>query len=104
MSKKCCSVEEKPVQKIVENHHDEHDGHDHSREHDEHGDDHDHTHDMEGKSTFQLFLPAIISFALLILGLAMDYWFKPDWFSGWIRLIWYVAAYIPVGLPVVKEA
>ncbi len=104
MSKKCCSVEEKPVQKIVENHHDEHDGHDHSREHDEHGDDHDHSHDMEGKSTFQLFVPATISFALLILGLAMDYWLNPDWFSGWIRLIWYVAAYIPVGLPVVKEA
>ncbi|WP_297983335.1 heavy metal translocating P-type ATPase [uncultured Chryseobacterium sp.] len=104
MSKECCSVEEKPVQKITKNHHDEHDGHDHSHEHDEHGDDHDHSHDMDGKSTFQLFVPAIISFALLILGLAMDYWLKPDWFSGWIRLIWYVAGYIPVGLPVVKEA
>ena len=104
MSKECCSVEEKPIQKITKNQHDEYDVHDHSHEHDEHGDDHDHSHDMEGKSTFQLFLPAIISFALLILGLAMDYWLKPDWFSGWIRLIWYVAAYIPVGLPVVKEA
>ena len=26
------------------------------------------------------------------------------WFTGWVRIIWYVIAYIPVGFPVVKEA
>lgn len=79
MSKECCSVEDKPVQKISENHHDEHNGsnHDHGHTHD-----HDHSHDMEGKSAFQLFLPAIISFVLLMSGIAMDYWLKPVWFSG----------------------
>ena len=101
MSKECCSVEDKPVQKISENHHDEHNGsnHDHCHAHD-----HDHSHDMEGKSAFQLFLPAIISFVLLMSGIAMDYWLKPVWFSGWIRLVWYLASYIPVGFPVMKEA
>lgn len=101
MSKECCSVEDKPVQKISENHHDEHNGsnHDHCHTHE-----HDHSHDVEGKSTFQLFLPAIISFVLLMSGIAMDYWLKPVWFSGWIRLVWYLASYIPVGFPVMKEA
>ncbi len=26
------------------------------------------------------------------------------WFTGWIRIVWYVVAYIPVGFPVIKEA
>src|SRR5690606_1132676 len=31
-------------------------------------------------------------------------YFRQDWFAGWVRLLWYVVAYIPVGLPVIKEA
>jgi Cd2+/Zn2+-exporting ATPase len=72
--------------------------------HNHEGHDHDHSHDMGDKSTFQMFLPAIISFGLLLIGIALDYYIKPDWFTGWIRLVWYLTAYIPVGWPVLKEA
>jgi Cd2+/Zn2+-exporting ATPase len=74
--------------------------HNHSHE----GHDHDHSHDTGDQSTFQMFLPAIISFGLLLIGIALDYYIKPDWFTGWVRLVWYLIAYIPVGLPVLKEA
>jgi Cd2+/Zn2+-exporting ATPase len=40
---------------------------------------------------------------MLIAGLLADHLFKPDFFSGYIRLAWYIAAYLPVGLPVIKE-
>ncbi|MCI3937966.1 cadmium-translocating P-type ATPase [Chryseobacterium aahli] len=72
--------------------------------HNHEGHDHDHSHDTGDQSTFQMFLPAIISFSLLLIGIALDYYIKPDWFSGWIRLVWYLIAYVPVGLPVLKEA
>lgn len=85
----CCST--KPKKEDDHNHN--HEGHDH-----------DHSHETGDKSTFQMFLPAIISFALLLIGIALDYYIKPDWFTGWIRLVWYLIAYIPVGLPVLKEA
>lgn len=86
----CCSTESKKQPT-----HSEHDGHDH---------DHGHSHETGDQTTFQLFLPAIISFILLLLGIVFDYWLKPNWFSGWIRLVWYLIAYIPVGIPVLKEA
>lgn len=49
------------------------------------------------------WLPAIVSFILLMTGIGMDNWIKPTpaWFSAELRLAWYIAAYIPVGLPVV---
>jgi Cd2+/Zn2+-exporting ATPase len=62
---------------------------------------HQHT---ESQSTFSMFLPAIISLVLLLMALAFDNYFPQSWFTGWIRIIWYIAAYIPVGLPVLKEA
>ena len=72
--------------------------------HDHEGHDHDHSHDMKDQSVIQMFLPALFSFLLLLIGIALDHFVKPDWFSGWIRIIWYLVAYIPVGLPVLKEA
>ncbi|GAA5093300.1 heavy metal translocating P-type ATPase [Chryseobacterium ginsengisoli] len=74
--------------------------HNHSHE----GHDHDHSHDTGDKSIFQMFLPAIGSFVLLLIGIVLDHYIKPDWFIGWIHLVWYLIAYIPVGLPVLKEA
>ncbi|MBX9784881.1 MAG: cadmium-translocating P-type ATPase [Chitinophagaceae bacterium] len=49
------------------------------------------------------WLPSIVSFVLLMIGIAIDNWIKPtpSWFSGWVRLTWYIVAYVPVGLPVV---
>ncbi|WP_295221656.1 heavy metal translocating P-type ATPase [uncultured Chryseobacterium sp.] len=87
----CCSTKpEKP--------------HSHNHEGRDHDHDHGHSHDSEGKSVIETFLPAIVSFVLLIVGIVMDHMIKPEWFTGWIRLIWYLIAYIPVGLPVLKEA
>ena len=66
------------------------------------GHDHDHSH-SEG-SLGQMFIPGIISFVLLMIALYFDHFLKPSWFSEWTRLGWYIAAYLPVGLPVLKDA
>ncbi len=85
--------------------------HSHDREHDhskddghDHDHDHDHDHSSSDKSIFQMFLPAVISLTVLLAGIAMDHFIPQDWFAGRIRIAWYAAAYIPVGLPVLKEA
>jgi len=85
----CCTLEEK-INKKTENHSDD--------------DGHDHEHSSEEKSTFQMFLPAIISFILLLVAIGFDNYFKQSWFAGYVRIGWYILAYIPVGFPVVKEA
>ncbi|AZA72834.1 heavy metal translocating P-type ATPase [Chryseobacterium indoltheticum] len=74
------------------------------KEHNHEGHDHDHSHEVQDKSTLQLFLPAIVSFALLLIGITLDNFIENNWFNGWLRLVWYLVAYIPVGLPVLKEA
>jgi Cd2+/Zn2+-exporting ATPase len=91
MSQSCCSTEE-------HNHNHSHGGHDHS-----HGG-HDHSHEHLDSSLQQLFLPAVISFLLLAVGLGLDYFIKPIWFQGWVRIVLYSVAYLPVGLPVLKES
>lgn len=85
----CCSLEEK-INQSTEHHSDD--------------DGHDHDHLSEEKSTFQMFLPAIISFVLLLVAIGFDNYFTQSWFTGWVRIAWYVVAYLPVGIPVVKEA
>ena len=70
----------------------------------EHSHDAGHNHDNTDKTTLQMFLPAIISFTLLIIAIALDNWITQNWFNGWVRIAWYVAAYIPVGLPVLRDA
>ncbi|WP_299176191.1 HAD-IC family P-type ATPase, partial [uncultured Chryseobacterium sp.] len=75
--------------------------HQHSEEN-HHG--HNHSHEVGEKSVWQMFLPAIISFVLLLIGIVLDHYIQTDWFSGEIRLIWYLISYIPVGFPVLKEA
>lgn len=86
----CCSTKSKNT-----HNHSGHNGHDHG---------HDHSHDTAGKSTLQMFTPALISFGILLSGIALDNFLQPQWFSGWVRLVWYLIAYIPVGFPVLKEA
>ncbi len=69
------------------------------------GDDgHDHSHSGGTNNVFKMFVPAVISLVLLFAGIAMDYWFPQTWFTNWVRILWYVAAYIPVGVPVLKDA
>jgi len=68
-------------------------------------DEYDDNHSIaEDKSMLRFFTPAIFSFVVMILGLGFDYMFPQDWFEGWVRLVWYLVAYLPVGLPVLKEA
>ena len=85
----CCTLEEK-INKKTEHHSDD--------------DGHDHDHSSEDKSTFRMFLPAIISFTLLLVAIGFDNYFTQSWFIGYVRIGWYILAYIPVGYPVVKEA
>ncbi|MFD2823641.1 heavy metal translocating P-type ATPase [Lacinutrix iliipiscaria] len=67
-----------------------------------HNDGHSHSSE-ESISNLKIYLPAIFSFVLLIIGITVDYFEAFPHFSGWIRILWYVVAYIPVGFPVVKE-
>lgn len=81
MSSTCCSTEE-------QNH--SHEGHDHS-----HGD----------ASSFKTYIPALISFLMLMAGILFDYFDQPQFFQNQnVRFVWYLVAYIPVGFPVFKEA
>src|SRR5690606_37088759 len=64
---------------------------------------HTHIHTAQDK-LFRMFLPAAISMLLLLLGIALDNWLPQTWFSGWVRGAWYTVAYIPVGIPVLREA
>ena len=54
-------------------------------------------------SNLKPYLPAIFSFVLLITGIANDYFDTFSFFRGWVRVVWYSMAYMPVGLPVIKE-
>ena len=53
-------------------------------------------------TNFKVYIPAIISFTILVAGIALDY-FDVTFFKDWLRIVWYGIAYLPVGLPVVKE-
>ena len=64
---------------------------------------HDDGHDHGDGSAFKTYIPAIISFVMLIVGIAVDYFDAIPQFEGWIRVVWYTLAYIPVGFPVIKE-
>lgn len=106
----CCNQEEKiynnaGAASLLPGHH-ENDGYKHHQEHDHDHDHEGHSHDGNSASgNFRLFLPAIISFVLLMAALAFDnHWIsRPFFFKEWIRFGWYVAAYLPVGLPVISE-
>ncbi|WP_026704808.1 heavy metal translocating P-type ATPase [Flavobacterium soli] len=69
-----------------------------------HSDDDGHDHSNSTDSTFKMFLPAGISLVLLLIAIGFDNYFPQTWFTGWVRTIWYVVAYAPVGFPVIKEA
>jgi Zn2+/Cd2+-exporting ATPase len=72
----------------------------------EHSDDdgHDHDHSQQSESTLRMFVPAILSFVLLLIAIAFDNYFPQTWFTDWVRIVWYAIAYLPVGFPVLKEA
>ncbi|PQJ73623.1 heavy metal translocating P-type ATPase [Polaribacter butkevichii] len=64
---------------------------------------HDDGHNHSGQpNNFKAYIPAIISFTMLIIGIALDY-FDVAFFKDWLRIVWYIIAYLPVGFPVLKE-
>lgn len=90
----CCAEDENEYSKVdtkrLKNETDNH----------EHGEDngHDHSHPVK------IFLPSIVSLVLLLGAIFFDNVLKPEWFKGWVRILWYLLSYTPVGLPVLKEA
>ena len=95
----CCALEEKKANKA------DHDsGCCSSHSESENHYDENHNHFNGDGSTFRMFLPSIVSFIGLLIALLFDNYFPQTWFNGWIRIVWYVIAYIPVGFPVLKEA
>ena len=95
----CCTLEEKINQKT-----DKDSGCCTTHQDHKHSDDDGHDHSSVNQTTLQMFLPAIISFTLLLIAIGFDNYFPQTWFTGWVRMAWYVVAYIPVGFPVLKEA
>ena len=106
----CCTQEEKinkiadvaikrEHQEAVDSAIDDHDNHE-----DEHSDDDGHNHSSGEQTIFQMFSPPILSFVLLLIAIGLDTYFPQPWFAGWVRIVWYVIAYLPVGFPVLKEA
>ena len=81
--KTCCSSEDQTHQ------HNNHSNHE----------DHEHNH---GFGTAGL----IISLVIFGLGMILQYLIQPNWFiqNEWVRLLWFLAAYIPVAKPVWQEA
>ncbi len=76
------------LNKTSSDNHKRNDGHNHSS--------------PESIGKFKIYVPAIFSFVMLIIGIAMDY-FDVTFFKDWIRIVWYAVAYLPVGFPVIKE-
>ncbi len=80
----CCSLEEKI-----------------NRETDDHD---DHNHGDHDESAWKQYIPSLISFVLLATGIILDNFITPGFFTDYIRLAFYVIAYLPVGVPVIKDA
>lgn len=99
----CCTQQDKiyvnsGAKHLLKEGYTEHDGHDHNHDEDE-----GHDHENSNQTTLQIFLPAIISFSLLLIAIDFDNWITQTWFTGWVGIVWYSVAYLPVGFPVMKE-
>ena len=64
----------------------------------------DHSFAIDRVNIFKMFVPAIISLIMLLVGIVMDNIFGHTWFTNSIRVTWYLIAYAPVALPVLKDA
>lgn len=109
----CCTQTEKVYVKAGAKEllkgHSENDGHNHAHTKDDghnhaHSDDDGHDHSNVEGVPFKMFLPSIISLVMLLLAIAFDNWIKLPWFSGAVRFVWYLVAYLIVGFPVIKDA
>ncbi len=74
-------------------------GHDHAED--------EHTHDEAGdetRSPWREYLPAIVSFVLLVTGIGLQYYGEGFFESQWVRLVWFGVAYLIIGWKVVWAA
>lgn len=62
----------------------------------------EHNHPTHSANNSKIYIPPIFSFVLLIVGLILDYT-GIEFFKQWVRILWYLAAYLPVGFPVIKQ-
>lgn len=65
---------------------------------------HNHDHSDKAKSEWMQYVPASISFILLLIGILFEQILNSSFFDGYFKLIWYLVAYVPVGLPVIIDA
>ena len=63
----------------------------------------DSTESQMFENNWKQYIPVSISLLMLLVGIAMDN-FIPDIFNGYLRLGFYIIAYIPVAFPVFREA
>ncbi len=63
-----------------------------------------HSAQQQERSSWKKYLPSIVSFTMLTVGIILDHFVTNTFFTGYIRLGWYILAYLPVGVPVMKEA
>lgn len=63
-----------------------------------------HSAQQQERSSWKRYLPSIVSFTMLTVGITLDHFVTNTFFTGYIRLGWYIIAYLPVGVPVMKEA
>ena len=61
-------------------------------------------HEHNQTARWKDFVPCIISFVMLAAGISFDHFITSVTLSPVLRLAWYLAAYLPVAIPVVKEA
>jgi len=77
-------------------------GHQRHEKHQNHND-HDHDHSHGDSSSFKTYLPVAICLALLLTAITFDK-LSVSFFTGYLRLVWYLIAYFLVAWPVIKEA
>ncbi|MBD2770309.1 cadmium-translocating P-type ATPase [Hymenobacter sp. BT664] len=71
-----------------------------------HDHDHDHNHDHDhdhGPTTANPYRWPGVSLVLLLGGIALDY-VDATWFTGYVRLAWYIVAFLLVGWKVIRSA
>lgn len=76
----------------------------HGHSHSHHGHTHGHSAGESNHGWRRWIVPAL-SLLLLVAGMMMSHFsYAPFVDNGWVRLAWYIAAFIPVGMPVVRES
>lgn len=65
---------------------------------------HEHNQTDDTSSFIKDHWQPIVSFLMLGIGLILDVFIQTGWFSEPVRIVWYGLAYLPVGIPVLKQA